>query len=107
MGLFSIAFFMIKGVSKLYYICTKHIIYRRHNIRKMTTITLKINERSNYGKALLELIKVSIEEKKVKQVIDEESPYNPEFVKMIKKSAASKERFEVDPNDIWGSLGLR
>jgi len=26
---------------------------------------------------------------------------------MVKEAAASKERYEVDPNDIWGSLGLR
>ncbi|MFC5283400.1 DUF2683 family protein [Pedobacter alpinus] len=73
----------------------------------MTTITLKINERSNYGKALLELIKVGVEEKKGIEMVEEESPYDPEFVKMVKESAASKERFEIDPNDVWGSLGLR
>ena len=73
----------------------------------MTTITLKINERSNYGKALLELIKVGVEEKKGIEMVEEESPYDPEFVKMVLESAASKERIEVDFNDIWGSLGLR
>ncbi|HTN22017.1 MAG TPA: DUF2683 family protein [Pelobium sp.] len=73
----------------------------------MTTITIKINERSNYGKALLELIKVGVKEKKGIEMVEEESPYNPEFVKMVKESAASKERYEVDPNDVWGSLGLR
>lgn len=73
----------------------------------MTTITLKINERSNYGKALLELIKVGIDEKKGIEKVEDESTYNPEFVKMVLESAASKERYEVDPNDVWGSLGLR
>jgi len=73
----------------------------------MTTITLKINERSNYGKALLELIKVGIEDKKGVEMVEGQSPYNPEFVKMIQESAASKERYEIDPNDVWGSLGLR
>ena len=43
----------------------------------MTTITLKINERSNYGKALLELIKVGIDDKKGVELVEEESPYNP------------------------------
>ncbi|MGV3547882.1 MAG: DUF2683 family protein, partial [Pedobacter sp.] len=47
----------------------------------MTTITLKINERSNYGKALLELIKVSVSEKKGVEIIEEENPYHPDFVK--------------------------
>ncbi|WP_017259672.1 DUF2683 family protein [Pedobacter arcticus] len=71
----------------------------------MTTITLKINERSSYGKALLELIKVGIDEKKGIERVEGESPYNPEFVKMIKESAASKERYEVkDINELWKSL---
>ncbi|RKD13230.1 hypothetical protein BCY91_10440 [Pelobium manganitolerans] len=73
----------------------------------MTTITLKINERSSYGKALLELIKVGVNEKKGIEMVEEESPYNPEFVKKIKESAASTELYEVDPNDVWGSLGLK
>ncbi|RYF15247.1 MAG: hypothetical protein EOO42_17250 [Flavobacteriales bacterium] len=73
----------------------------------MTTITLKINERSSYGKAILELIKVGIDEKKGVEMVEEEKSYNPKFVKMVKDSAASKERYEIDPNDIWGSLGLR
>lgn len=71
----------------------------------MTTITLKINERSNYGKALLELIKVGVEEKKGIEMVEVESPYNPEFVKMVKEAAASKERYEVtDVNELWESL---
>ncbi len=71
----------------------------------MTTITLKINERSNYGKAILELIKVGVNEKKGIEMVEEESPYNPEFVKMVKESAASKERYEVtDVNELWASL---
>lgn len=37
----------------------------------------------------------------------EESPYNPEFVKMVLDSAKSKNRTVIDPNDIWGSLGLK
>lgn len=37
----------------------------------------------------------------------EESPYNPEFVKMVLDSAKSKNRTTIDPNDIWGSLGLK
>jgi hypothetical protein len=37
----------------------------------------------------------------------EESPYDPEFVAMVKKAQKSKNRTIVDPNDIWGSLGLK
>ncbi len=40
----------------------------------------------------------------------EESPYNPEFVKKIKdrsKSAREGNVIEINPNDLWGSLGLK
>lgn len=38
---------------------------------------------------------------------DASSPYNPEFVKMVLEAAKSKKRTVIDPNDIWGSLGLK
>ena len=45
------------------------------------------------------------------QVEDQDkSPYNPEFVKKIlerSKSAKEGNTVEVDPNDLWGSLGLK
>lgn len=74
----------------------------------MATITLKINERSKAGKAILAMIDALTEKPKSGvEVVEEKSPYNPEFVKMVLKSAASKNRTEIDPNDVWGSLGLR
>jgi len=44
--------------------------------------------------------------------IDEESSYNPEFVKKIEKSyddykSGKSKSITVDPNDVWGSLGLK
>ena len=39
-----------------------------------------------------------------------ESPYNPDFVKKIlerSKSAKEGNTVEIDPNDLWGSLGLK
>jgi hypothetical protein len=39
------------------------------------------------------------------EIIEEKSPYNPEFVKMVKKSASSKKRYQVDNIDeLWKSL---
>lgn len=66
----------------------------------MATITIKINERSNYGKALLELIKIGINENKGVEVIKEP---NAETLKAIKdveegktfKVGSSKELFEA------------
>ena len=81
----------------------------------MTTIT--INERTKAGKTLLELAKllsvsnrgVSIEEGLDKELIlqEEKSIYNPKFVDMVKKAQKSTKRTIVDPNDGWGSIGLK
>lgn len=82
----------------------------------MTTITLKINERTKAGKAFLEMTNVLVKESKGIEIIStgsnktvekESETYNPEFVAMIKKAQKSKKRTVVDPNDIWGSLGLK
>ncbi|MFV8326136.1 DUF2683 family protein [Flavobacterium sp. ZS1P14] len=75
----------------------------------MTTIT--INERTKAGKTLLELARLlAVTNKGVE--IEEGSSYNPEFVEMIKKREADhksgkSKSVTVDPNDIWGSLGLK
>jgi len=50
-------------------------------------------------KAVAKALKVSVETKK--------SPYNPEFVEMI-KTAEKRGNFKtIDANDVWGSLGLK
>lgn len=36
----------------------------------MATVTLKINEKTNYGKALMKLIKIGINEKKGVEIIE-------------------------------------
>lgn len=81
----------------------------------MTTIT--INERTKAGKSLLELAKILSASNKGVVINDgleneaistaENGMYNHEFVAMIKKAQKSKNRTIVDPNDIWGSLGLK
>ena len=81
----------------------------------MTTLTIKINEKSKKGKAFLEFARtffanekdVIVTESKDEKAEVEETPYNPEFVKMVLDSAKSKNRTVIDPNDIWGSLGLK
>lgn len=73
----------------------------------MATITLKINEQTKLGKAIMDLLISTSKESKAIQIIEEKDSYDPEFVKMVKKSAASKKRYVVDTNDIWGSLGLK
>jgi proteasome assembly chaperone (PAC2) family protein len=75
----------------------------------MATITLKINERSKAGQAVLEFLKQFVALSKEVEVVEEKSHYNPEFVKKIKKAEAEIKAGKytvLDANDIWGSLGL-
>lgn len=74
----------------------------------MSIITIKINERSKAGKLLKDFLEM-ISEKPGVEIIEEKSPYNPEFVKKIKKSEEQAKAGKVkvlDTNDVWGSLGL-
>lgn len=43
----------------------------------------------------------------IKFEIAKESPYNPKFVEKIKKIQKSSNRTEVNPKDLWGSIGLQ
>lgn len=80
----------------------------------MKTLTVKINERTKIGKAFIAMFdsfkgfeEIEIIETDSKKPKKEESPYNPEFVKMVLESAKRGDYTEVDPKDVWGSLGLK
>lgn len=47
------------------------------------------------------------ETKKISDTSAEESPYNPEFVKMVLAAEKRAEYTTLDPNDVWGSLKLK
>jgi len=47
---------------------------------------------------------VETDSKKLKKDKDD---YNPEFVKMVLGSSKRGDYKEVDPKDVWGSLGLK
>ncbi|MGL2992570.1 DUF2683 family protein [Flavobacterium sp. TSSA_36] len=72
----------------------------------MTTITLKINEKSKKGKAFLEMARVFSENSKEIVLIEEDvkSPYDPEFVKKIKKASTEKGRLMESAEDLWESI---
>lgn len=75
----------------------------------METITLKIDGRSKAGKAVKALLETLKDQKGVEVVKDEdESPYDPEFVKMVKQREANLRKNEcaivLDPDDVWGSI---
>lgn len=50
-------------------------------------------------KAIAKAWKIGVETQK--------SPYDPDFVTMVKKAEKRGNYTEVDPNDIWGSLNLK
>ena len=96
-------------IARILYICNSKAIV-------MTTLTIKINESSKKGKAFLEFAKNFFDNEKDVEIIESgtkkakaatENIYNPEFVAMVKKAQKSKKRTVVDPNDVWGSLGLK
>jgi hypothetical protein len=71
----------------------------------MTTLTLKIDEKKKAGKTLLELIDFfNVKEKKVVEVVEDKSPYNPAFVKKVLDSAKSKKRYRIDTKNVWESI---
>lgn len=76
----------------------------------MTTLTIKINEHTKAGSELMAVLKAFAKRSGVKVVKEEEdSPYDPEFVKKILKSQAEIEQGkykELDPKNLWESLGL-
>jgi hypothetical protein len=75
----------------------------------MTTLTVKINEQTKAGSELMSLLNAFAKRAGVKVVRsdEEESPYAPEFVKMVLDAAKRGDYTEVDPNDIWASIGSK
>jgi hypothetical protein len=86
----------------------------------MTTLTLKIDKRTKAGKAFMAMSEsffqnvegIEIVENISRKTTNEEFLYNPEFVKMILERDADIKSgkikcITVDPDDIWGSLGLK
>jgi len=90
------------------YICTLTIVI-------MTTLTIKINEKSKKGKAFLEFAKTFFADEKEVEIIEtsdkkpnkDEDYYNPEFVNMVLEASERGNYTTIDPKDVWGSLGLK
>ena len=93
------------------------ILYLCNSKPKVMT-TIKINERTKTGKAFMAMFEaffkgvdgieiVQTDEKKIEK---EENLYSPEFVAKIKKAEENIKNGEtttLNPDDIWGSLGLK
>lgn len=71
----------------------------------MATITLKINERTKAGKALKDLIDALAGKPQTGvEIVEEKSPYNPEFVKKIQKARNEKGGKIVTSENLWQSI---
>jgi len=82
--------------------------YLCRKIGIMETITIKINTNSKAGKALKTMLEFFSKQPSV-EIVEEKSPYNPEFVKKIRESEKQikQGKFVVfNSKDVWGSLGL-
>ncbi|OMQ09939.1 DUF2683 family protein [[Flexibacter] sp. ATCC 35103] len=80
----------------------------------MKTLTVKINERTKIGKAFIAMFdsfkdfeEIEIIETDLEKLKKEKSPYDPKFVKMVLESDKRGDYKEIDPKDVWGSLGLK
>ncbi|MDD5149771.1 MAG: hypothetical protein PHC28_04735 [Flavobacterium sp.] len=80
--------------------------------------TIKINERTKTGKAFMAMVEtffknvegIEIVETDSKKIKKEENFYSPEFVAKIRKAEENIKKGEtitLNPDDIWGSLGLK
>jgi hypothetical protein len=78
----------------------------------MTTLTIKINEKSKKGKAFLKFAKIFFTDEKDVEIIEvkeeksknKDYPYNPEFVNMVLESASSLNRTRVNSKNLWESI---
>jgi hypothetical protein len=77
-------------------------------------VTLKVKENSKQAKAFLELVKTFsfvevVTETKIKKatITKNKSPYNSEFVSMVKEAEARGDYKTIDPSNLWESLGLK
>jgi hypothetical protein len=95
-------------LARFLYICTT-------NLFVMTTITIKINERSKKGKAFLEFAKTFFAEGKDVEIImsDDKIPikgksiYSDAFIAKMKKAEENIKNGDVtrlNLDDIWGSI---
>lgn len=69
----------------------------------MSTITIKINERTSTGKVIKKMILALINTPEV-EIIEEKNPYNPEFVKKILNSHKNDKRTRIDPDKLWENI---
>jgi histidinol phosphatase-like PHP family hydrolase len=77
---------------------------------KIMTTLIKVNEKSKDGQIFIDFVNHFIVKSKSVEIVKKKnklSPYNPEFVKKIKLAEKRGQYIEINPDDVWGSLGLK
>ena len=67
-------------------------------------VTLKIDEKTKAGKTFKSLLELFVQQHKGVEIIAEKDPYNPEFVKQLKKRVAEESFTAIETNSIWESI---
>ncbi len=75
----------------------------------MTTLTLKINERTKAGKAFIAMSETFLSGVDGIEIVENKKStaktvYSTEFVEMILKSSKSKNRTKVNSKNLWQSI---
>jgi hypothetical protein len=72
----------------------------------MATITVKINERSGIGKAIMELLISTAKEKNIIEIIDfpGKEVYSKSFEQKVLKSDKNDKRIRIETKDLWDSI---
>lgn len=74
-------------------------------------VMVEINENSKQAKAVIAMLKAFDFVKFInKEKPQQKSPYNPEFVKKVKKAEQEIKEgktIRINPKDVWGSIGLK
>jgi anthranilate/para-aminobenzoate synthase component I len=75
----------------------------------MTTLTVKINERSSIGKAIADLLRSTAKESKAVKLIEKEEKnlYSSDFVEKIKKAEEDIKNGKItriNPENVWENI---
>jgi len=85
-------------------------IFAIQNSSAMETLIIKSDDKNTLDKIKKYLKDLKVSFKTETSANEDDSPYDPEFVKMVlerAKSAREGNTIEIDPKDLWGSLGLK
>jgi hypothetical protein len=82
----------------------EYFVLLRSKQNAMTTVTVKINERDKFGKAIMELLRSSAKTTKNIELIEDKGAYNKTFVNKVLKSDKEDKRVRIKTDKLWESI---